>query len=603
MRNNLIIRSLVPVFAMTLLGSVMFSCVDSDYDVSEDIDMTVGLGSDGLKFKLGSTQKIMMKNVLEVDNDFKTDATNMYYLIKKGDTQYDFNVSAFSSNVDDVNYTTDSPVITYSMLTDILPGGAGSIDINKGTVIDIPEPVKAAGTFKYTAEGIKDEIISVKRVSAFEGTKVKVVAKIKIQGTDFGFKDVKNMKVTFPEYLEIANFTGGSISGNTLIVNDLTNVSGDELYLGEAEFRSVNPNEKAISADRTLTLSSDVSFTSDFSFQAMSDFTVSEGDKCDVSVVFSVTDHNGNHGNVSIKSAEGRFNPVIDPAPEDIEVLSSLPDFLKDDEVTITVSNPTVKFVADMSEISVPMEFNMNATSRKNNAETANVWFPAKDSKAKLHKNMLNTLYFHESEEGPYDPEGVAGNSDKYMIDNISSLVHKLPDYINIDLSNRKVNVDNSETSYIELDRNYRFSAGYDVYVPFQFDAGLKIVYNDSIEDLHDDLQDYEADSAAVSATIENTVPLDLDLEIIPVDLGGNELSCIHIDKVKINAAKGSEPTDTEVYLNIRLDNRSDLKKLDKLMLRVSAQSIDNGLLTSEQYIQIKDIRLILKGQVVCDFN
>lgn len=156
MKKTLITRAIVMSAAVTLLGFSAVSCVDSDYDVSQDIDMTVGLGTDGLKFKLGSTQKILMKNVLEVDEDFKTDASNMYYLIKNGNTHSDFTINSVSSNIEDVHYTTDSPVIDYSKISSMVTGTGSSIPVSAGFVFDTPQLVKAQGDFKYTITDIDE---------------------------------------------------------------------------------------------------------------------------------------------------------------------------------------------------------------------------------------------------------------------------------------------------------------------------------------------------------------------------------------------------------------------------------------------------------------
>ena len=42
------------------LGLPLTACVDDSYDASKDIDMTMGLGSQGLQLKLGNTENIML---------------------------------------------------------------------------------------------------------------------------------------------------------------------------------------------------------------------------------------------------------------------------------------------------------------------------------------------------------------------------------------------------------------------------------------------------------------------------------------------------------------------------------------------------------------
>ena len=73
----------------------MTSCLDKSFDLDEDIDMTMGFGSDGLSVKLGTTEKILLGDILEVDKSVKLDNANKYYLVEEGSTAVDFKVNTF----------------------------------------------------------------------------------------------------------------------------------------------------------------------------------------------------------------------------------------------------------------------------------------------------------------------------------------------------------------------------------------------------------------------------------------------------------------------------------------------------------------------------
>ena len=74
------------MFVIAVAGSLT-SCIDDTYDMSKEIDMTVGLGAKGLKLNLGNSEQIMLADVLEVDEEemLETDASNLFYLVKHGD--------------------------------------------------------------------------------------------------------------------------------------------------------------------------------------------------------------------------------------------------------------------------------------------------------------------------------------------------------------------------------------------------------------------------------------------------------------------------------------------------------------------------------------
>ena len=56
------------LLGMLCAGSAVLTtgCVSDDYDL-DNLDMTMGLGSDGLKLKLGTTQQIMLNDILDLD--------------------------------------------------------------------------------------------------------------------------------------------------------------------------------------------------------------------------------------------------------------------------------------------------------------------------------------------------------------------------------------------------------------------------------------------------------------------------------------------------------------------------------------------------------
>ena len=73
--------------ALLLLGgSVVVSCTDNNYDLS-DIDMTVGIGNGELSIPTSSTTTIKLSEVLELEEngDVKEDADGTYRFFKKGD--------------------------------------------------------------------------------------------------------------------------------------------------------------------------------------------------------------------------------------------------------------------------------------------------------------------------------------------------------------------------------------------------------------------------------------------------------------------------------------------------------------------------------------
>ena len=71
--------------ALFLLLFVATACVDDKYDLSKEVDMTVGVGG-GVSLPLGSTEKIMLTELIDtVETDIvKLDNEGNYSIFKEG---------------------------------------------------------------------------------------------------------------------------------------------------------------------------------------------------------------------------------------------------------------------------------------------------------------------------------------------------------------------------------------------------------------------------------------------------------------------------------------------------------------------------------------
>ena len=148
--------------------------------------------------------------------------------------------------------------------------------------------------------------------------------------------------------------------------------------------------------------------------------------------------------------------------------------------------------------------------------------------------------------------------------------------------------------------------------MPFDFNAGLRIIYNDSVDNMNEDLQDFEADGLAVTATVHNTIPLELMATLVPIGVDGKELTGVSVSKATVASAKAEagksmeeNAVDSELKIEIKFNNPADLKKLDRLRFNINAEAInaEGGTLYSDQYLKVNDMRLRLTGQIIGNFN
>lgn len=588
----------------------MTSCLDKSFDLDEDIDMTMGLGSEGLSVKLGTTEKILLGDILEVDKSVKLDNANMYYLIEEGSTAVDFKVNPVTTNIDNAALSTTYRVVNFAdVLADMgVPSGL-SVSVPAGYSIT-NHGEGETDKFAFTVKDIQADVKQVTTVFPKEGTSVSLSLRtLTSNNSDFKLAEVRDLEIEMPTYLKIKSVDKGTVSGHTIKIPQVSNPDGstlckvlvDCIELGEDGIVN-NRHELTLPVEKTL-----VKMKGTFTFATAAGFTMTEADYADVELALTIGNAaTGTTSTLELAAVEGKFDPTIDPNLENIDIASSLPDFLDDPEVFVDVANPTLKFKADLTDIPLSLNFTGDLTAHKGGAAGFDkpVRLP-KDGVASFLQGRDNRLYFCQT-GSPYDPDGVEAGATIYTVPTLSDLIEELPDYISVDVSTPKIRVKQDETYHLNLGTNYHAELKYSIFVPFQFNAGLKIVYRDSTDSMIDDLKDYQAHGLKVTATAKSTIPLDLLATVTPVDVNNQSIPGIHVSQATVPASDGEQESTSELVLEITLDNPADLQLIDRLLFRINADanaSANGTSLKSTQYLQLENLRLRLHGQVVGDFN
>ena len=602
------------------------ACVDNSYDLSEDLDLTMGLGSNGLSVPMGNVEKIYLNDILSVDESVKLDAANQYYLVEDGTTNFDFTIDNVTTKVDNPTLRTDpgKPALPFNTVCEILhAAGVSSI------------PVPADKIFSGEAEGtesmdfsVSDISSDIKAIHSVSFTPLKVSLSLEWFKSNaalkFDLKELKDVEITLPSILHVVE---GSVSeGWTL-------TEGHKLVAHSVAFNGANMKEivsfmidQAQLKDRSeikngeLTIYPEnlhITMKGGADFVSTGSFTMTSNDYMDVRLHIKVgTPGANNKTNVYVTRAKGVFDPLINPDVESIDIASELPDFLQDPEVRVNVSNPTLKFnVYPKNNVQIPADVDFYATLhsiKDGQDQVSPVEFP---KYTRLYKNTSNVIYFHQ-DAAPYDPTGLETDApgkkvQTKKVDNISSLISVLPDRIEVDLgangNDKHIRVVGENE--VALGQKYSQVVDYTIYVPFEFKNGVTIVYTDETDGMNEDLKDYAADGIQISAEAENTIPLDLKATISAYDMYDNLIPGIQFEEVDVKAGGGTDATAVTTALTIKatLTDPNLLKKLDKLEFKINAASeaTSNAThkLVSTQYVQLKNVKLKLVGQIVADFN
>lgn len=596
---------------------VLSSCIDDSYDLDK-VDLTMGLGSDGLSVTLGNTEKIRLGDLLDLDESVKLDGKNTFYLVEDGNTNFDVKVDKVHTNLNSTTLKTNEKVLSYEKARQQL--ASQGISIPTGGVLPIP----AGQSFTSKAEG--DESIDFK-VNGITGIShintlylqsnnggipkvaLSITEKRSSSNIKFGVSKLENISITLPEFMHVTHLSNGwTRNGRVITCASMDYHMGTPIC--EVTFDEAFLDATPVNGELQLTPEQlNIHMKGDVTFKSTAAFSMGEHDYADVELHINM----GNEG-IDVYKVKGVFNPEINPENSVIDIKESLPDFLTDDAVVIKASNPTIRFDADLGSIPVGVQLGNEPQGRhieltaEKGTEQKSVNLPY----ATIENGKVNTIYYYQG-SSPYDPAGqlIAGAQQK-ATPNLGTLIEKLPDQITVKMDDHRLEVKNQEYT-VELGRNYNATVNYNVFVPFTFDKGFTIVYNDSTDSMNDDLKKYAAKGIEIKAEAQNAVPLDLIVGIEAKDVNGQVIDGIKFNDVTVPAGPDTyddqnEPiaTTAPITLEATLADEKLLSKVDKLIFKVHAADNDelqSKTLVSTQYLRLATIKLRLKGGVTADFN
>lgn len=622
------------VTGMLCAGTTLLftGCIDDSYDLDK-VDLTMKLNTDGLGVKLGNTDLIALADILDEDETVKTEANGLYYLVKDGTSNFNVKVDNMTTSFNDTKLDMDAPVLQYNDVYEQLE--TAGVPVVDGKPLPIPADFEMHGS----AEGNQKIDFSITDVNDVKEVKTIDLYKSKVALTlteanqpvslNLGVTRLKNIRLYLPKFLGVTDVAPGwelkegnvlvyTLNGGTYNYNR-NNPEICSVYLNKVALDQTKNNGKVENGSIELTPAElNIKMTAEqvyFENRAGRELSMNVGDQASVRLDIKVPNNV-----LNINQVTGIFNPAINPDNERIDVSNDLPDFLQDKEVRIVATNPTIRFHANMSTLPVGIDMRGTLTAVKENGAFEN---GATTKVVKLDKGVMemgrdNYVYYCNQGNTPYDPEGAkAGAATVKNTANIGDLITELPDYLEVNLRDNQINVKN-EYYTVQLGRDYHVDADYSVFVPFEFDRGLKVVYNDSTESMHSDLKDLSATGTLeVMADAYNTIPLELLVGLKAVDVDGNELP-VEFNTAEAHVAPGDGSTYTmngevkqrsgsevmtPIKITAKLDDKDLLSRIDKLCFNIHADATGSNKLVSTQYLKLNNIKIKLHAGVIADFN
>lgn len=564
------------------------SCVDNKYDLDKDIDMTINVGGEHLTIPAGSSDTAYLSKIIEVEEGdiLQPDAaTRVYHLTKRDDIDVDPTT---------VKEVTISETTTKLEETKIV--NTASSLINE----DVTEGINTLGDFKAESNNIDE---ALKELGAlYAKAPVDLILTIdfqKEQSLNFTRVQANKLKIVFPDYIVFKAEEG--IQGHELILDGQVLSENGSSYSRTLKVEGYKFSENAGAGRKpnegTLTIEGVISMEGEVVTSGVSGTgTLSLVPKTVLSEMTS-------------SSVTGVIQPEIKAETTNIE-LNDLPDFLKDEETRMDITNPVILLRAE-NQLETPVEVDAVLTPMKGNA-------PIDGKEVKVGSGYGKTPVVLASGKnvialsrtGECTIEGVTSN---VKVEDINNLLETIPDDIEVDL---QPVVRNEDYYTAELGRAYEMPSSYEVDVPLSFEQNLNIVYNDSVQDLNKDLNDLDKvilKKANVLLTVDNAIPLKLQLKpenVLIKDVYGNELTAvkktIEEDKQYVTeSTDGEKPVTSELVLNLTSEDTSFLSKIDRICFKLTAVpgSATGVPLKDTQWLKVTSIKLSVPGGVNVDLN
>lgn len=585
--------NVLAAIAMIATGAfVAGACTDSDYDFN-NIDNTVGIGGE-LTLPGSSTDTIKLADVLDLDN------SDCVKVRDNGDY-------VFEQTGDEIEVT-EIRVDGFTIMEKLTSGQAFVIDLESMAKKNAKTHARTKFSNtqrirRFTYDGHSDDVVDLTRVSINPASMDLSVHFP--QGLSSVMPTIDKLQFFMPEYIVVGSVSGngnGTLShSGTVITLTGVNTSRDlslTVTTDELVFSADNMDNGELTIENgDITLTGDI----DMSLEATLDITGTPSQtRFEINNTFNLD-------TFKPVSAVGKFDPSIDLNSLGNIEINGVPEFLTDGDVRADLDNPQI-MVAINNTMNATGLVNGTITATKDGRKTASVTVP----QMTIHPATTTNICICRRKTAEIEAEY---GSNAYEVPELSTLIETIPDNISFDA---EAMADKTKESEFMLDHTYTIAPKYSVEAPIAFAENASIVYKDSIDGWHKDLEDYDLSDDAcitVTANIENRVPAYLTLTATPIDENGNDISTdvnVEVSGTVIASPDGEESAYTPLTINITKKTADAMKKIDGLRLTIQGKaksedgtdSVTGKTLNSKKHFLIaRDVKIKVTGKIIADFN
>lgn len=589
LKHHLLPSALLVAGFLTLTG-----CTNNDYDLN-NVDATMGFGSESLVIPNSSTKDIPLKDVLDLKEGgcVVTDAAGNYlFQLAGGD------VEAAKPNISPIILDVTNVFDGIISLSSTASTGAKARRA-PGSSLHIASP--KVMMFEY--HGNDKAVKSLNEAEIDETTTNNISIKLDFSNISAAVSNIESATLTLPAYLSISQVNGSgngvpTLNGSKVTITDISTARPLELILKTQKLVFTNQNDHG-----NLSINNGaIDLTGYFSIALQCNVTGAMPDNPTIKAKIGVADRT-----IKMKSATGIFDPTINLSSLGEVDVTGLPDFLDDDDVVADLDNPQILLTVN-NDMDVAATVSATVISTKEGRELARVTLP----EMSVAKNGLSKICICRQKTSELTQQ--YGEANVYAVSNLSTLINRIPDHIKIVDVNAHAK---AEVATIEFGRIYHVKPSYKVNAPLAFGEKANIVYEDSFTGWNDDIDKLdlaEGTYIEVTANVENKVPAYLTVKAYPVDAQGNKIEdklLIEIPDEVAASTDGTTAVTTPITMKITPKVKNSLKQLDGLVFRLegSAKSANGNKVTGislnerEHTLKLNDIKVKIVGKIIGDFN
>lgn len=580
------------VLAIGLLVSATSACVDHDYDLTEDIDMTLQLGGESLTVPASSTDIISLSQILnlnEDDSSIQAVKTDGEYGLHKGDYVL----------VQEGNSTPsyfDVPVITIGDM-------AGSTSTTA-----LPEFYNVLGDVKITQAAnpsfntisLEDNNVTTDLVSLeYADVDVDITITVGYNSNNFTGKAYidKDYTATFdPSWtVEITDAATAqfieSVDSHTIRFKEDHAITASsplvvKLHISKIDFTNAGAGQ-GLYAPGHFKLNSKMETSGNVSI-SLSELPL--GAKATLELVTTSAIERA-----QINKVRGIVDPKINIVATTFEI-NDIPDFLRDPANHLDIDNPQIHLtVTNTSPLSIELNGALTAYSAGN--ETATVKIGKANGTSAIIVRGNSTTHFVICRQA------IAGEADCIVVPNLNTLIETIPDRFSFhDATSKAI----QEAQVYTLGTSYMYNCEYKAVIPLAFGESMLLHYTHTEDGWDEDLKKLNFNTVEVNADVINTLPLDMTPQATALGKDGKEMGTITCT-VDGTVAAGSLGKASTSPLKITL--RSTGKNLNDiggvhLVFDAKSNSAYRGVnLNEDQNIRFENINITVKGGVLVDLN